>query len=148
MWPLPEEPRRLFALAFSIRIAERAGIVDWWFLLADTGPSTDGIATIVATAGSGGFAIWYAWYTTTRVIPEKETKHSTQVEKLIESFEGECKEQRELFRDECEAQRAMHREEMGKLWAEVKEMNRIQHEETATMRNAFHELKTELRNKV
>lgn len=81
----------------------------WWRLdnmllqLFAEGGGVDPSAVLpaVSTVGSLGFAVWYAWYTTTSVIPklldahrqerqEMEVRHDGQITKLLEDF----KEQR------------------------------------------------------
>jgi len=52
---------------------------------------------VVAGISSLGFAVWYAWYTTTRTIPEMNKQHSENMQAAIIQFREESKEQRELF---------------------------------------------------
>lgn len=57
------------------------------------------ISSWINTAGgftSLGFAVWYAWYTTTKTMPEKDAKHAETVAMLVKEFREETTEQRKL----------------------------------------------------
>lgn len=51
-------------------------------------------------AGGGlvslGFAVWYAWWVTTKTIPERDKVHAETVQALVQEFRQEAKEQRQL----------------------------------------------------
>lgn len=50
-------------------------------------------------AGGGlvslGFAVWYAWWVTTKTIPERDKVHSETIASLVKEFRDEAKEQRQ-----------------------------------------------------
>lgn len=41
-----------------------------------------------------GFAVWYAWYVTTRTIPERDKTHAETISGLVSEFREEQKETR------------------------------------------------------
>lgn len=43
-----------------------------------------------------GFAVWYAWWVTTKTIPERDKIHAETVKVLVDEFRAESKEQRQL----------------------------------------------------
>lgn len=51
-------------------------------------------------AGGGivslGFAVWYAWWVTTKTIPERDKTHAETISGLVKEFRDETKEQRQL----------------------------------------------------
>lgn len=54
------------------------------FATADaTGLSIDGIAQLVSTLTSVGFAVWYAWHTTTVTLPQRDKEHRLTVASLV-----------------------------------------------------------------
>lgn len=57
------------------------------WLLAET--VSGGTAPEWFQVGSGvfgsGFALWYAWYSTTKIIPRMQEDHAAQIQKLSES---------------------------------------------------------------
>ena len=72
-------------------------------LLAEASQTID-LAPTVSSLGSLGFSVWYAWYTTTVVIPklldshkqeraEMQERHDARVHELM----NEIKEQRQQF---------------------------------------------------
>ncbi len=62
-----------------------------------------------------GFAVWYAWYVTTRTIPDMNTRHAETIQKLVEDFRQEAREQREQHRADIGQFWAAHREESERL---------------------------------
>jgi len=44
-----------------------------------------------------GFAVWYAWWTTTHTIPRMQEKHDDTIYKLVSEFRSDVKEQRSDF---------------------------------------------------
>lgn len=55
---------------------------------------------------SWGFAVWYAWYTTTKTIPEMNTKHNEIVERLTAMNSATAEKLVSEFRDEAREARA------------------------------------------
>jgi hypothetical protein len=51
-------------------------------------------------AGGGlvslGFAVWYAWWVTTKTIPERDKVHAETITGLVKEFRDEAKEQRQI----------------------------------------------------
>lgn len=51
-------------------------------------------------AGGGlvslGFAVWYAWWVTTKTIPERDKVHAETIDGLVKEFRAEAKEQRQV----------------------------------------------------
>lgn len=51
-------------------------------------------------AGGGlvslGFAVWYAWWVTTKTIPERDKTHAETIAGLVKEFRDETKEQRQV----------------------------------------------------
>lgn len=43
-----------------------------------------------------GFAVWYAWFVTTKVMPERDKTHAETVSGLVKEFRDEAREQRQL----------------------------------------------------
>lgn len=43
-----------------------------------------------------GFAVWYAWWVTTKTIPERDKVHAETIQSLVQEFRTEAKEQRQL----------------------------------------------------
>ena len=90
---------------------------------ADPSISTESASwlTIVGGLTSNGFAVWYAWYTTTKTIPEAQKAHAEAMEKkdalnaaamdkkdaihaatignLVEEFRRDSIEQREFYKE-------------------------------------------------
>ncbi len=62
-----------------------------------------------------GFAVWYAWYVTTRTIPDMNARHAETIQKLVEEFRQEAREQREQHRADIAQFWAAHREESERL---------------------------------
>lgn len=69
--------------------------MDCLLLLADA--EVPGWAGIAGTLTGTSFAVWYAWHTTTHTIPEQNKQHAATVEKLVNEFRSETKEQRGEF---------------------------------------------------
>lgn len=62
-------------------------------------PVQDGIPNWLNAAGgltSLGFAVWYAWFVTTKTIPERDRVHAETIGNLVQEFRLEAKEQRQL----------------------------------------------------
>ena len=62
-----------------------------------------------------GFAVWYAWYVTTRTIPDMNARHGETIQNLVEEFRQEAREQREQHRTDIAQFWAAHREESKRL---------------------------------
>jgi hypothetical protein len=58
---------------------------------------------------SSGFAVWYAWYTTTKTIPDMQKEHREERKELVDT----CKQLTTDFRSELSAER-LHREKEAK----------------------------------
>lgn len=43
-----------------------------------------------------GFAVWYAWWVTTKTIPERDKIHAETINSIVKEFREESKEQRQL----------------------------------------------------
>lgn len=58
-------------------------------------PVADAVSTIdssailpaISTIGSLSFAVWYAWFVTTKSMPDQQREHRDQVERIIASHE-------------------------------------------------------------
>lgn len=76
-------------------------------VLAQAGesPGAQGIAALVASLGGGGFALWFAWYAITTVIPRMQDQHREHVKEIVTEFRDESKESRDLYREECRTNR-------------------------------------------
>lgn len=44
-----------------------------------------------------GFAVWYAWWVTTRTIPEMQQRHDAVVRELVGEFRGDVQQMRMEF---------------------------------------------------
>lgn len=55
------------------------------------------IVSVVTQFSSIGFAVWYAWWTTTHTIPNMQNRHDELVGKIIAEFRMDIKEQRADF---------------------------------------------------
>jgi ABC-type nickel/cobalt efflux system permease component RcnA len=69
------------------------------------GQTSQTVLTILSGVASLGFAVWFAYHTTTKTLPEKDAKHEATVKaindthtdtvrKLVDDFRAESKEQR------------------------------------------------------
>lgn len=58
------------------------------------------ITQIVSQIGSIGFAVWYAWWTTTHTIPHMSEKHDMLVRKLVDDFRLDIRDERKVFIDQ------------------------------------------------
>lgn len=45
--------------------------------------SIDSLAQVVSSLGSVGFAVWYAWHTTTVTLPKRDEEHRIAVQSLV-----------------------------------------------------------------
>jgi ABC-type nickel/cobalt efflux system permease component RcnA len=63
---------------------------------------------IASGFASLGFAVWYAWHTTTRSIPKMQEDHKQTVERIVEQFREESREMRA-----AEAQRSARSVELA-----------------------------------
>lgn len=105
--------------------------MDCLFLLA-VAEDIPGWAGVVGTLTGGGFAVWYAWHTTTRTIPEQIKTHAATVEKLVNEFRTETKEQRNEY---------MRRSEVSV------DLARQGHKAIDQMSSAIHDLTRTLENR-
>lgn len=46
-----------------------------------------------------GFAVWYAWFVTTKTIPERDKVHAETIKTMTEEFRDEQKETRAAFKE-------------------------------------------------
>lgn len=81
------------------------------YLFAEAGVPSNISADWIQYLGgmtSLGFAVWYAWYTTTVIIPNKDRQHAETISKIVDTnaeamnramseFRAEVREQREAF---------------------------------------------------
>lgn len=72
-------------------------------LLAEAMTVAD-VMPAISSVGSLGFAIWFAYYTTTTTLPTQQKQHQEQLEKLTETHAetikeiiGELRQYRESF---------------------------------------------------
>lgn len=76
-----------------------------WSILAEG--ANDVSVTQWFQMGSGvfgsGFAVWYAWYTTTKTLPTLNQQHNELVGKIVDDFRSESKEQRESEKERTKA---------------------------------------------
>ena len=52
------------------------------------------IVSAVTQFSSIGFAVWYAWWTTTHTIPRMQDTYDETIKKLVSDFRSDIKEQR------------------------------------------------------
>lgn len=74
--------------------------------------SSDNWVAAASAATSVGFAIWYAYHTTTKTLPEMNAQHARTIETLVDAFRAEAKEQRDLYRADTIAFWDEHRSEI------------------------------------
>ena len=55
----------------------------------------EGTGTAIAGLTGGSFCIWYSWYITTRVLPEKDRLHAETIKEIVSDFREEMKTHRE-----------------------------------------------------
>lgn len=60
--------------------------------LADAGVNLTDAMPAVSAVGSLGFAIWFAWYTTTTAIPNQQKEHREAIDKLTTTHSDTIKE--------------------------------------------------------
>lgn len=63
-------------------------------LLASETVAADGWLNVAGGLTSLGFAVWYAWYVTTKVMPEKDRVHKETIDGLVRGFREETSDQR------------------------------------------------------
>jgi hypothetical protein len=62
-------------------------------MLADTtAMDVSAITPALSAIGSLGFAIWFAYYTTTKTLPEQQKEHRDAIKELTETHSGTIKE--------------------------------------------------------
>lgn len=61
-------------------------------LLADAGIGLTDVTPVVSAIGSLGFAIWFAYYTTTTTLPNQQKEHRDQIRELAETHSNTIKE--------------------------------------------------------
>lgn len=73
-------------------------------ILADGTAAPIDIANIASTVGSIGFAVWYAWHTTTKTIPDMQDSHrkersetQARYDALTQALLVELKAEREQY---------------------------------------------------
>lgn len=60
------------------------------------------------------FAVWYAWYVTTKTIPERDKTHAETINHLVQEFRTETKEQRQV-----------HVESVGKIESSMDRLSSV-----------------------
>lgn len=61
-------------------------------ILADAGVSLTDAMPAISAVGSLGFAIWFAWYTTTTTIPNQQKEHREAIDRLTMTHSETIKE--------------------------------------------------------
>jgi hypothetical protein len=62
-------------------------------MLADTtAMDVSAITPALSAIGSLGFAIWFAYYTTTKTLPDQQKEHRDAIKELTETHAGTIKE--------------------------------------------------------
>ena len=63
-------------------------------LLSDAGPamSVADVMPAFSSVGSLGFAIWFAYYTTTTTLPKQQEQHQEQLERITQTHAATIKE--------------------------------------------------------
>lgn len=46
----------------------------------------DGIASVLTSISSVGFAVWFAWHTVTKTLPEKDAEHRVAIAGLVQDL--------------------------------------------------------------
>lgn len=85
-------------------------------LAAETAIGIADITPVVSAVGSLGFAIWFAYYTTTTTLPNQQKEHRDQIKELTESHAATIKD----FVDELKDKRESHAETIKELVNELK----------------------------
>lgn len=62
----------------------------------------NGWMNLVGGLTSLGFAVWYAYFVTTKILPERDRLHAETIGTLTTQFRLEIKEQREQFHEHTE----------------------------------------------
>lgn len=103
----------LFAMELLAQNGVDAGLTNSW-------------AQVIAGITSLGFAVWYAWYTTTKTIPGMNRQHSEAMIRAISEFRQEVREQRDLYTSQLQ---------------EAHSLNRMSQESIQQVSRAIHDLK-------
>ena len=93
------------------------------FLLAQGLPDGQGIASLIASLGGGGFALWFAYYAVTVLLPRLQEQHREHVKEVVTEFREESKENRELYREESRTNRETTAKLADSVDALVKKVN-------------------------
>lgn len=79
-------------------------------LLADVTAPID-VPTMLSTIGSIGFAVWYAWHTTTKTIPDMQASHKAERLEAHSRYDAAM----QLLLEELKAEREQHADELKEL---------------------------------
>lgn len=79
-------------------------------LLADLAAPID-VPNMLSTIGSIGFAVWYAWHTTTKTIPDMQNSHKAERLEAHVRFDAAM----QLLLEELKAEREQHADELKEL---------------------------------
>lgn len=63
-------------------------------LAEESANNTNFLMQVASGFASLGFAVWYAWHTTTKSIPKMQADHKETVERIVSQFRDESKEMR------------------------------------------------------
>lgn len=91
------------------------------FLLAADVPqiSATGIGGIVTGLSGTGFAVWYAWHTTTKTIPDLNKQHADTIKELTAAFAATVEKVQKDAREETRIDRHLYRNESNVRHLEV-----------------------------
>lgn len=79
-------------------------------------PWASGTAMITAVLGGPLFAIWYAWYVTTRVIPDKEKAFALQLKESEDRCTSKFEAMEQRHADHMDVETRNNREDMKLAW--------------------------------
>ena len=103
-----------------------------YLVAADAGvPPTGDIPDWLKSVGIGAgilggplFAVWYAWYVTTRVIPDKEKTHASQLKEAQDQHAEYIKESNRVHADHVNLLTTNYRADLAEMWKTKREDDR------------------------
>lgn len=125
------------ALVASAVVVLSAG----YLVAGDTSPAaaSDGLpdwlkvsGVLFGVAGGPVFAVWYAWYMTTRVIPEKERRHDEQLKNIVGEHKEVLTTVHRTHADHVTLLNANYNASLNAMWAQKREDDK---DLTAAMRD-------------
>lgn len=101
-------------------------------------------AKVVTSLSSIGFAVWYAWYTTTRSIPRMQEIHDKRLIQMQTDHDKRIDKLLDIFRNETAAQREMEQARANQSIQLAHSGHQALHQVTRAvddLRNTIHEVK-------